>query len=65
MGALKFEDVRLLDIEGDRVLHQEVILKNYGRVRDVGMDPEGNVYVVVNKPDRVIRLSFGGERTGQ
>lgn len=65
VGALKFEDLRLLDIEGDRVLHQEVILKNYGRVRDVGLDPEGNVYVVVNKPDRVIRLSFGGERMGQ
>ncbi len=65
VGALKFEDVRLLDIEGDRVMHQEVILKNYGRVRDIGIDPDGNVYVVVNDPDRVIRLSFGGERSGQ
>lgn len=65
VGALKFEDVRILDIEGDRVLHQEVILKNYGRVRDIGLDPDGNVYVVVNQPDRVIRLSFSGERSGQ
>lgn len=65
VGALKFEDVRILDIEGDRVLHQEVILKNYGRVRDIGLDPDGNVYVVVNQPDRVIRLSFAGERSGQ
>jgi len=65
VGALKYEEVRLLDIEGDRVMHQEVILKNYGRVRDVGLDPEGNVYVVVNDPDRVIRLSNLGERSGQ
>ncbi len=65
VGALKYEDVRLLDIVDDRVMHQEVILKNYGRVRDVGMDPAGNVYVVVNLPDRVIRLSPIGERTGQ
>lgn len=65
VGALKFEDVRLLNIEGDRVMHQEVILKNYGRVRDVGLDPAGNVYVVVNDPHRVIRLSPGGERRGQ
>lgn len=65
VGALKFEDVRILDIEGDRVMHQEVILKNYGRVRDIGLDPDGNVYVVVNQPDRVIRLSFGGDRLGQ
>jgi glucose/arabinose dehydrogenase len=65
VGALKFEDVRLLDIEENRVMHQEVILKNYGRVRDIGLDPDENVYVVVNQPDRIIRLSFGGERSGQ
>ena len=65
VGALKYEEVRLLNIEDDRVMHQEVILKNYGRVRDVGVDPEGNIYVVVNSPDRVIRLSPIAERTGQ
>ncbi len=65
VGALKFEDVRLLDIVDDRVMHQEVIMKNYGRVRDIGLDTDGNVYIVVNQPDRVIRLSFGGERQGQ
>lgn len=65
VGALKYEEVRLLDIEADRVLHQEVIFKNFGRVRDIGLDPEGNIYVVVNKPDRIIRLSPLAERTGQ
>lgn len=63
--ALKFEEVRLMDIEADRVMHQEVIFKNFGRVRDVGLDPEGNIYVVVNKPDRIIKLTSQGERTGQ
>jgi len=63
--ALKYEDVRLLNIYEDRVMHEEVILKNFGRVRDVGMDPEGRVYVVVNEPDRVLRLSYLGERIGQ
>ena len=65
MGALKYEEVILLDLDEDRVMHQEVILKNYGRVRDIGLDPEGNVYVVLNRPDRIIRLSSLGERTGQ
>ncbi len=55
--ALKYEELRLLDIVNDHVLHQQVILKNAGRVRDVGMDPAGNIYVVLNKPDVVIRLS--------
>lgn len=63
--ALKFEEVILLDIVEDRVMHQEVLLKNFGRVRDVGLDPEGNVYVVVNKPDRVLKLSPLAERRGQ
>ncbi len=45
-------------------MHQELILKNFGRVRDIGLDPGGNVYVVVNQPDRVIRLSPIGERRG-
>jgi glucose/arabinose dehydrogenase len=65
VGALKYEEVILLDLEEDRVLHQEVILKNFGRVRDVGLDPDGCVYVVVNRPDRIIRLSSLGERRGQ
>ncbi|MEN8226599.1 MAG: PQQ-dependent sugar dehydrogenase [Bacteroidota bacterium] len=65
VGALKYEDVRILNIDGDRVMHQEVILKNHGRVRDIGLDPDGNVYVVVNEPDRVIRLSPIAERKGQ
>ena len=65
VGALKYEDVRLLNIVDDRVMHQEVILKNQGRVRDVGVDPEGNVYIVANDPDRVIRLSPISERKGQ
>ncbi len=60
--ALKYEEVRLLNIEKDRVMHEEVILKNAGRVRDVGMDPEGNIYVVVNEPGRVIKLSPIAER---
>ncbi|HSO87484.1 MAG TPA: PQQ-dependent sugar dehydrogenase, partial [Draconibacterium sp.] len=41
VGALKYEEVRLLDIENDRVMHDEVILKGQGRVRDVQTGPDG------------------------
>jgi glucose/arabinose dehydrogenase len=57
VGALKYEEVDLLDIEGDRVIHQETILKNAGRVRDVACGPDGLVYVVLNQPGMVLRLS--------
>lgn len=56
-GALKYEQVSLLDIEKDRVMHQEVILKNQGRVRDVSTGPDGAIYVVLNKPGSVLRLT--------
>lgn len=57
VGALKYEDVRLLNIEGNRVMHQEVILKGQGRVRDISTGPDGAIYVVLNKPGTVLRLT--------
>lgn len=57
LGNLKYEDVRVLDIEQDRVMHEEVILKNAGRVRDVVCGPDGAVYVVLNDPGTILRLT--------
>lgn len=57
VGALKYEEVRLLQIEEDRVVHEEVIVKNQGRVRDVSTGPDGAIYVVLNKPGTVLRLT--------
>ncbi|TNF40938.1 MAG: c-type cytochrome, partial [Bacteroidetes bacterium] len=56
VGALKYEEVRLLDIEGDRVMHEEIILKGQGRVRDVQTGPDGAIYVVLNDPGTVLKL---------
>jgi len=56
VGSLKYEDVRLLDIENGRVMHEEVILKNAGRVRDVACGPDGAIYVVLNNPGTILRL---------
>ncbi len=57
VGALKYEEVRLLNIEEDRVMHQEIILKNAGRVRDVCSAPDGAIYVVTNGPDTILKLT--------
>jgi len=56
VGALKYEEVRLLNIEGNRVMHDEVILKGQGRVRDVQTGPDGAIYVVLNDPGTVLKL---------
>ena len=56
VGALKYEEVKLLNIHEDRVMHEQTIVKNMGRVRDVQTGPDGAVYVVLNSPDKVVRL---------
>ncbi len=55
--ALKYEEVRLLNVKDDRVLHDEVILKNAGRVRDAACGPDGAIYPVLNNPGTILRLT--------
>ena len=55
-GALKNQEVRRLRIADGGVAEQEVILKDLGRVRDVADGPDGFVYVLLNKPDSIVRL---------
>jgi glucose/arabinose dehydrogenase len=55
--ALKYEEVRRLVIDGDKVLEQEVLLKGYGRVRDVKVGPDGALYVLTNAPDALLRIT--------
>lgn len=62
VGALAYEEVRLLDIEGARVMHEEILLKNAGRVREATVGPDGAVYVVLNEPGRILRLTPREER---
>lgn len=56
VGALAQQEVRRLRLVDKKVVSQEIILKNIGRVRDVAMGPDGSIYVVLNGPDRLVRL---------
>jgi glucose/arabinose dehydrogenase len=60
VSALAYQDLRLLRIENDRVIHEEVILKGHGRVRDVQVGPDGAIYAVLNDPGSILRLSAIG-----
>lgn len=60
VGGLSHEELRRLVISRGRVIHQELILKNAGRVRAVACDPSGAVYVVLNKPDVILKLTNDG-----
>ena len=57
VAALKFEEIRRLVIDHDKVIEQEVLLKGYGRVRDLKMGPDGALYVLTNTPDALLRIT--------
>jgi glucose/arabinose dehydrogenase len=55
--ALKFEEVRRLVIDGNHVTEQEILMKGYGRVRDVKFGPDGAMYILTNTPDALLRIT--------
>lgn len=54
--ALAQEELRRLVLDGEKVVHQEVLFRGIGRVRDVVSGPDGALYVALNRPDRLVRL---------
>ena len=57
VGSLAYEEIRRLVIEGDQVLEQETILKGVGRVREIKTGLDGALYVLLNNPDKVLRIT--------
>ncbi len=57
IGALAFEELRRLVIVNDKVIKQEIIMKGFGRVRDIKTSPDGALYVLLNKPDMILRIT--------
>ena len=57
VSALAYQEVRRLVIDGDKVAEQELLLKGYGRVRDVKIGPDGALYVLTNAPDALLRIT--------
>lgn len=56
VGALKQQEVRRLKLRNGNVIEEEIIFKDFGRVRDVRSGPDGNVYILTNTPGRLVRL---------
>jgi aldose sugar dehydrogenase len=54
--GLAQQELRRVVIDGRQVVSQEVVLRDIGRLRDVASGPDGNLYLAVNGPDRIVRL---------
>jgi glucose/arabinose dehydrogenase len=55
LSTLAAQELVRLEIEERKVVHQEVLFKGIGRVRDVVVGPDGYVYVSL-EPGRIARL---------
>jgi aldose sugar dehydrogenase len=57
VGSLRYRYLNRCKVDGDKIVKQEMLFKNIGRVRDVRMGPDGYVYMSVESPGIVFRLT--------
>lgn len=50
-GSLAFQELHRLKIDGERIVEDEIILKDKGRIRDVATAPDGSLYIAVNNKE--------------
>eukprot|EP01036_Dinobryon_divergens_P004648 gene4648-6157_t len=50
VGSLRFKYLNLCYLKNGKVVKQEILLKNIGRLRDVRMGPDSYIYVAVENP---------------
>jgi glucose/arabinose dehydrogenase len=56
IASLVGRQLRRIETDGDKVVHQEVVFSEMGRVRDVVTGPDGLLYLALNNPGRIARL---------
>jgi aldose sugar dehydrogenase len=61
-GSLRFQYLNLSYLDGAKIIKEEKLLKNIGRVRDVRMGPDGYIYVAVEEPAAAIYKLIPVER---
>ncbi|WP_316793404.1 PQQ-dependent sugar dehydrogenase [Pedobacter frigoris] len=55
-GSLRFQFLQRSVLKGNKVVKEEILFKNIGRVRDVRMAPDGYIYIAVESPGRIYKL---------
>ena len=60
VSALAGQQLKRLEISGDKVTHQEQVFNQFGRVHDVIIGPDGYLYVTLQVPGQVLSASTPG-----
>ncbi|MBW3545970.1 MAG: PQQ-dependent sugar dehydrogenase [Bacteroidetes bacterium] len=55
-GSLRYKYLNRTVLQGDKVVEEEQLIKNVGRLRNVKMAPDGYIYIGVEDPARIYRL---------
>lgn len=55
-GSLRFKYLNRSVLKNNRVVKEEILFKNIGRVRDVRMAPDGYLYIAVESPGTIYKL---------
>ena len=56
IACLVGRQLKRIETDGDKVVHQEIVFSEMGRVRDVVTGPDGLIYLAMNNPGRIARL---------
>ncbi len=56
VGSLRFKYLDLCKLDGEKVVKEQILLKNIGRVRTVIMGPDGYIYVGAEDPGAVYKI---------
>ncbi|ADY52290.1 glucose sorbosone dehydrogenase [Pseudopedobacter saltans DSM 12145] len=56
IGSLRFEYLNRCELKNNKVVHEEILFKNIGRLRDVRQGPDGYIYIAVENPGRIFKL---------
>ena len=58
MGSLKARTLYRLVLDGDRVVHTEKLISNLARFRDIELDAQGNILLLLehNSGSKIVRL---------
>jgi glucose/arabinose dehydrogenase len=55
-GALSFKLLSRAKVEGNKIVGEERLLEDVGRIRDVKMSPDNYIYIATEKPGIIYRL---------
>ena len=58
VGTLKATELYRMEIQDGKLIHRETLLKNFARIRDVEVGPDGNIYLLLEHKSggQIIRM---------